>query len=104
MSAIYLIEIDGDKRLVQAGSKSVAVNHIVKDALKARSVTASEVVDLMKAGIEVEEAGKPPEATTAQPAPIAEVPETKAHIPGPHDEVKPGEQPEEAVEPQTEAA
>lgn len=58
MSAIYLIEMDGEKHLVQAGSKTVAVNHVVKASVTAKSVTAAELVELQNQGLTVEVAGK----------------------------------------------
>lgn len=64
MSAIYLIEVDDEKHLVKAGSKSVAINHVVKAMVKARPVTAAEAVELMQGGMTVEEAGKPSAPST----------------------------------------
>lgn len=70
MSAIYLVETEKGKRLVQAGSKTVAINHVVKSTVNARAVTASELVELMDEGITVEHAGQP-----EAPTPPVETPD-----------------------------
>ena len=70
MSAVYLVKTPAGDRLVKAGSKTVAVNHAVKSMVSAKSVTASELVELMASGLTIEEAGKnaSTEAETAKAA------------------------------------
>lgn len=69
MSAVYLVKTPAGDRLVKAGSKTVAINHAVKSLVTAKSVTASELVELMASGLTIEEAGKgtSTEAETASP-------------------------------------
>lgn len=58
MPAVYLVKTPSGDRLVEAGSKTVAINHAVKSEIECRSVTASELIQLMNQGMEVEQAGK----------------------------------------------
>ena len=70
MTAIYLVETPNEQRLVRANTRATAVNHVVKETIHARPVTADELLTLMNekgGGIAVETAGKetafiPPEA------------------------------------------
>lgn len=74
MSAIYLVKTPSGDRLIKAGSKSVAVNHAVKSMIEARSVTASELVELMDKGLTVEEAGKKAASTSVEKEEVGEEP------------------------------
>lgn len=65
MSAVYLVKTPAGDRLVKAGSKTVAINHAVKSLVTAKSVTASELVELMASGLTIEEAGKVETPSTA---------------------------------------
>ncbi len=69
MPAIYHVKTPAGDRLIKAGSKSVAINHAVKSLVEAKSVTATEMADLMASGLVIEEAGKgaATEAETASP-------------------------------------
>ena len=59
--AIYLVTVQTDPaqtRLVDAPTKNTAVNHVIKGLVSAQSLSASEVVQHMQAGIQVEKAGE----------------------------------------------
>jgi len=58
MSAVYHVQTPNGDRLIKASSKSVAVNHVVKNTITAKSVTASEMADLIDKGLKIEDAGK----------------------------------------------
>lgn len=66
MSAVYLVKTPSGDRLVEAGSKTVAINHAVKSEIECRSVTASELIQLMNQGMVVEQAGKKTETGVAE--------------------------------------
>lgn len=56
MSAVYHIKAPSGERLIEATSRSVAINFAVKSSVTAKSVTASEMVALMKSGLQLEHA------------------------------------------------
>jgi len=65
---IYLLEVEPitpGKIMVDASSQAVAVNHKVKGLIKTRALTAKEVVDLMREGVQVETASPSPTHTEA---------------------------------------
>ena len=64
MSAVYLITTKTQQRIVQAGSKSTAINHVVKSEIECRAITASELVELLGFGLVVETASTPKDAPT----------------------------------------
>ena len=53
---IYLVKTPNEKKLVDANTKAQAINHVTKTTITAETVTASEVVELMQSGIQVEKA------------------------------------------------
>ena len=55
---IYLVKSHQDDKIVDASSKSQAINHVVKNEYTAAVVTASDVVKLMQDGVVVEKAGE----------------------------------------------
>lgn len=54
MSAIYHVKTPSGERLIEATSRSVAINFAVKSSVTAKSVTASELHALTKSGLQVE--------------------------------------------------
>lgn len=56
MSAVYLVTTPTGKRLVKATNRHVAINFAVKSEVTAKSITASEMVELIQAGMTVEDA------------------------------------------------
>ncbi len=54
---IYLITLGGAKeKLIDANTKSQAINHAIKDVVTTKVLTPREVADAMKSGLELEEA------------------------------------------------
>lgn len=56
MTAVYHVKTPSGERLIEASSRHVAINFAVKSSVTAKSVTASEMVALMKSGLELEQA------------------------------------------------
>jgi hypothetical protein len=56
MSAVYLVNTQTGQKLVKATNRHVAINFAVKKEVTAKSVTASELVELMQAGLQIEDA------------------------------------------------
>ena len=57
--AIYLVTTQTSPvttRIVEAKNKHAALNHVIKDLFSVSSMSASEVVEHMRAGIDVETA------------------------------------------------
>lgn len=55
---IYTVKgTDGSKRLVKAVSQPQAIHHVAKSMFSASIPSPDELVELVKAGVEVEEAG-----------------------------------------------
>ena len=54
--AIYLVESPQGKTLVDAKTKSSAINHVMKNIVTAAAVSATDVVKLMGDGVKVEAA------------------------------------------------
>ena len=69
MAAIYLVTTPSEQRLVKAEQKTSAINHVIRGTIKARPLTAEEVVDFMQKEFEVED------ATTKAPTPLTAAPE-----------------------------
>lgn len=63
---VYLVKSPTGDRLVEAGQKATAVNHVIRDMVLAAPVSASELVKLLASGLKVETAqervGKPEQA------------------------------------------
>lgn len=57
MSAIYLIKTPSGERLIEANSRTTAINHAVKSEVTAKSLTAVELADYLQRGFTVEKAG-----------------------------------------------
>lgn len=74
MSAVYLVKTSSGERLIEAGSKSVAINYAVKSEIECRSVTASELIQLMNKGLQVEVAGKKPATNEGEKEEVAPEP------------------------------
>ncbi len=56
---IYLVKAPSGDKLVDAGTKAGAINHVVHGTITAEAVTASELVALMQdKGMNVEKAAK----------------------------------------------
>lgn len=54
---VYLIKgPEDEKRLVNAKSKSKAIDFVVSGRYEAEAITTSEMVDLLKSGLQVEDA------------------------------------------------
>ena len=69
MTAIYLVETPNEQRLVRANTRATAVNHVVKETIHARPVTADELLTLMDEkgmGIAVETAGNEAASKTVE--------------------------------------
>lgn len=66
MSAVYLVKTPNKQRLIKANSRSVAINFAVRSEVTAKSVTASEMVDLLQSGMTIEDAS-PKEVNENQP-------------------------------------
>lgn len=60
MSAVYLVKSQTGQRLVKATNRHVAINFAVKSEVTAKSVTASELVELMQSGLKIEDASPKP--------------------------------------------
>ena len=54
---LYLVETPQTRRLIRATNRAVAVNHVVKDEIKAESITPDQLCDLLEQGLIVEKAG-----------------------------------------------
>ena len=68
---VYLVELKTDPaqtRIVDAPTKSSAVNHVIKGLVSAAPLSASEVVTHIQSGVTVESVG----AKDAQPEPAPE--------------------------------
>jgi ribosomal protein S9 len=63
--AVYLTESPQGKLLVNARTNAQAVNHVVKNTVTAKVVTAEEAVKLMQDGVKVESAGEAPQEEAA---------------------------------------
>lgn len=58
---IYLVKAPSGDKLVDAGTKAGAINHVVHSTVTAEAVTASELVGLMQDnGMKVEKAKQEP--------------------------------------------
>ena len=53
-TSIYIVEIDGKIKLVEAKSKSAAIKHVLKDTVSAAKASAKDVADLLGEGTKVE--------------------------------------------------
>lgn len=71
--AIYLVNAGKGERLIEAKTRTVAINHVMTDEIEARPVSASELVQLMNKGIKVEDAGR---VAAPDPVPSLDVPQS----------------------------
>jgi hypothetical protein len=54
---LYIVELSGSRpRLVEAASRSQAVNHVVRSMVKVKAATPKDVASLVGQGIELEQA------------------------------------------------
>lgn len=60
MSAVYLVKTQTGQRLVKATNRHVAINFAVKSEVTAKSVTASELVELLQSNMKIEDASPKP--------------------------------------------
>lgn len=56
MIAVYLVNPQRVRRLIKATNRAVAINFAVKSEVAAKSVTASELVELLQSGLTIEDA------------------------------------------------
>lgn len=63
---IYIVTGAGKQRLVEAGTQSQAVRHVVKGQYKAVAATPKDIANLMKTGVQVETASDEAEAQQAE--------------------------------------
>lgn len=59
---IYLVSIKtgrhaAETRIVEAVNKYTAINHVIKDTIDAKTLTASEMLEHIDKGVKVEKAG-----------------------------------------------
>lgn len=90
MSAIYLVKVGDTKKLVRASSRAVAVNHVVKETVEVKALTADELLAFVERGVKVEDTVKktePKQETKDEPKSTQE-PETEK--PDPNSEGKTG--------------
>ncbi len=69
---IYHVKTPQGEKLVDANTKAQAINHVVRSTITAETVTASEVVALMQAGVVVEKVIES-EPKSEQPEPKVDV-------------------------------
>lgn len=66
---VYKVKSPNGERLVKAGTKSTAINHVIRDQVTAEPLTADEVADAAAAGVKIEvavqEPAKEPAAASA---------------------------------------
>lgn len=55
---VYHVKTPSGEHLVDATNKAAAVNHVIRNTVTAESVTASEMVKHMQAGLTVQTAGQ----------------------------------------------
>ncbi len=65
---IYVVtdKLTGDARLVEAVSKAGAVNHVVANNFTASVATQQQLVDAVRAGVEIEKSAKEDEPQADQ--------------------------------------
>ena len=57
---IYLVKGPGEnQRLVNAGAKSTAINHVIRDTITAEPVSATELAEWLETGLKIEKATAP---------------------------------------------
>lgn len=66
----YIVEKDGDKKIIEASTKSAAINHVVKNTITAKAASPADIVELMQSGIDVEKANAEDDAVEAAPEPV----------------------------------
>ena len=66
---IYLVKSPDGQKLIDASTKSVAINHAIKHSVTAETVSASELVQLMQGqGMTVENSGQSDTVKNETPA------------------------------------
>lgn len=61
-SRIYIVIHGNDTHLVNASNKATAINHVVRNSVKASVASQLELVELLSSGTEVQKAGKDSES------------------------------------------
>ena len=62
---VYKVKSPNGERLVKAGTKSTAINHVIRDQVTAEPLTADEVADAAAAGVKIEVAVQEPAKESA---------------------------------------
>ncbi len=57
---IYRVDVGGERYLVRAKTKAQAINHIVTPKVSCAVATVEDMVELLKAGVEVEDTDAEP--------------------------------------------
>lgn len=63
---VYKVKSPAGERLVKAGTKSTAINHVIREQITAEPLTADEVADAAAAGVKIEVAAAPEKADGEQ--------------------------------------
>lgn len=78
---VYKVQQEGQPlRLVKAGAKTTAINHVIRNTITAEPLSPDELADLYAAGHKVETAAEAP-AATQQEAPVTRSEDVKAMDP-----------------------
>lgn len=80
---IYHVQTPSGEHVVDATNQAAAVNHVVRETITVKNLTASELVELQGKGLTVEKAGKSDAERAAASAQTAKETASEMDLSGP---------------------